>query len=627
MLAKVIPNRASKHGRVQNFKARVAYPIRNATAVEMANLAGTWADAAFQMRTTAGLAPFLHNPSYHFILTWADEEHPEDEQVFDAGHRAIAELGGSEHQYVMAIHKNRPNIHLHIVCNRVHPISGLTLSTSNDFARLELACRKIETLNGWPQDRGRFDCTIVNDIVTLTPKPASHWQQKTCGRQLGLRPDGRAVRMQEHRTGLPPMRDFISAAVIVKLRTALDASTSWKEVHQIMARESLQIQPHRSGARISRSEGTFFIPAGQFGTRYTLNSLEARLGQFAGPDLVAEVTNPIIAKPPETASSATNPSPFMALIQSVTEVINDIKRWRCERADLRKKLRAAQVEEERQVRDLLRGCKTPAAQALRRVMTAKHREQAVEFRSMHPPPHAIPFDATSHIARLAPKELDRRRYRHVHRATEMIQGPEHDPASIDHTACRQAWSLAEPKDTACIPKPIASIIHRHPDDIRVDRRGNLLFARRNAAGSIVGFEVRRGQDLYADVHQPSGCGDGLCLLGPRSSKSYVVVPDVMAALIRASAGKDEPDLIIVAGEIMTPRSEHQLRDLKTGRIYGLEPGPVLSNRATTRDAPNAFGDDLGIDGIAVEPHNHVVTPAEHEIDDDRSPSKGPTPFF
>lgn len=97
MLAKVISNSRSKHGRQKDFAARLRYPWLTANAVELTNLAGScWQDAAFQMRATAGLAPFLLNPNYHIVLTFGEGENPTDREIFDAGHSAVAELGGSE---------------------------------------------------------------------------------------------------------------------------------------------------------------------------------------------------------------------------------------------------------------------------------------------------------------------------------------------------------------------------------------------------------------------------------------------------------------------------------------------------------------------------------------------------
>jgi hypothetical protein len=100
MLAKVIPNRISRQGKQQGFAARVAYPCHTGVAVETANLAGTWRDAAFQMQISAGLAPRVQQPCGHIVLSWAETERPLDREMFDAGQRAIAELGGSKHQYI-----------------------------------------------------------------------------------------------------------------------------------------------------------------------------------------------------------------------------------------------------------------------------------------------------------------------------------------------------------------------------------------------------------------------------------------------------------------------------------------------------------------------------------------------
>lgn len=41
------------------------------------------------------------------------------------------------------------------------------MSLSNDYARLERACRRVEHRMGWPADRGRFDIEIVNNAVEL----------------------------------------------------------------------------------------------------------------------------------------------------------------------------------------------------------------------------------------------------------------------------------------------------------------------------------------------------------------------------------------------------------------------------------------------------------------------------
>jgi hypothetical protein len=624
MLAKAIQSRKSKHGRLQDFTARVVYPCRTAAAVELANLAGSWRDAAVQMNTTADLAPYLRNRSYHIILTFGEGEQPSDREIFDAGHSTVDELGASEHQYVMAIHKNRINVHLHIVCNRVHPISGLVLPTSHDFARLELACRRIENRNGWPQDRGRFECKVVDDEVLLAPQPRCHWERKTEARKLGLRPDGRAVRRLEQRTGLPPLRDLLSPKKIVWLRRSLDASKCWQDVHQTLSENGLKYEMKGPGARISRLEGPFFMPAGQIGSSYTLNGLEDRIGKFAPADTMAEKPDKVASEKPIAECPFKDLSPIEAAVHFVKVAVKDIRCWRHNRAAARKTLRAAQKIESQQVRDLLRGRRTLTEKALRHGMNATHHEQMIELRTQYPAPHPMPFDATNHVARLAPEELNGRRYRHIHRAMAMSDCRAHNEAPMDHTWFRQAWHIAQPKDVVQLPRRIRNTILCCPNDLRIDHHGNLLFARRNTLGSIVGFAVCQAQDLFAGVDQPIGSGDGLCLIGPRFAAEVVVVTDVVSGLIRAAEWITEPELIIVAEVGMTPRMKQLLNALRSNRVADLIEQRVSTEAEPAQDATKTFDTGLEMEPNASEPQ---IDDANHpELEIDGAPTgNGPTP--
>ena len=576
MLAKVIPNLRSKHDRPHGFAARVAYPWKNAAAVETANLAGYWHDAAFQMQATADLAPFVQNPSYHIILSFSETERPSDREIFDAGHRVVEELGAHEHQYMMAIHKNRTNTHLHILANKVHPISGRVFKTSHDFARLELACRKIEHSNGWPQDRGRFDCTILDDAVMLVPKPDAHWQQRTRDRTLGHRSDGRAVRRHEQRTGLPPLRDFLRSEVLDALRSNVNDSDSWKDVHEALAAASLRYEMLGNGARISRPGGSFFMPAGQLGTSCTLISLEGRLGRFEAVKVVMGTAEQKPISEPDAMQGVRDPSPIEVVVRTVKSMIKDVELWRRSRNEARANLCAAQHEEKRQVRDLLKGSRSPAAQALRKVMRVLHKEQVAELRLRHPPPHPMPLDATRQITRLAPEELHRRRYRHVHRFKELFQGRAPGDLTRDHTACRQAWCLAQATDMALIKHEAVKVVLRHSNDIRASGPGSLLLARRNAAGSIVGFHICHEDDLAAKAARPKGSGEGLCLIGARAAPTCIIVSDAVTGLIQAAAGDESNALIIIAPQFRTPREQRQLDDQRQGRARTLEVRSVLA---------------------------------------------------
>ncbi|SEO07654.1 Relaxase/Mobilisation nuclease domain-containing protein [Paracoccus alcaliphilus] len=238
MIAKVVIRRRSARARKDPFRARVDYICRKANTVNVGNLAGGWQDASWQMTVTAGLAPRIRQPAYHIILSWPDTESPTDQDMLNAARMVLAELGAEEHQYILAVHRDRRNGHVHILINRVHPITGAGLSTSHDFARLELACRRIECDMGWAADRGRFAAVKADGSVQLVRKPASHWQERRRQRAAGLRPDGQAG---------TPFMDVVAASHCLR-----NGVIRWSCRRSVHARRRLQPwldERHRRRAR------------------------------------------------------------------------------------------------------------------------------------------------------------------------------------------------------------------------------------------------------------------------------------------------------------------------------------------------------------------------------------------
>jgi hypothetical protein len=484
----------------------------------------------------------------------------------------------------------------------VNPLTGAVLPTSHNFARLEFACRKIELEYGWPQDRGRFDCTIVDHEAALVPKPTAHWQEKTQARALGLRPDTRAMRGHEHRTGMPPLRELLPQSKIVQLRLDLSAAGSWENVHKLMAKAQLRYDQHGSGARISSPSGAFFIATGQLGSNCSMVNMQARLGTFVPPETVAIPTLPAAAARNQTSQASPTPSPVETALQSITGIIRDIKSWRRVRAEARKKLRAQQAEVKLKVRKVLAGSRKPIALALRHVLRLNQKQERADLRAQHPQPHHLPFNATVQLNRLAPKELGRRRYRHLLRAQSAM--PSRDPSArhSDHTAYRQAWCLAQSTHAAHFPKRLEAFISRHSQDIRVDRWGTLLCAHRNHAGSIARFTLCQADDFFAPCLRPIGSGDGLCAMGSRNAAEYVIAPDVITALSWSLDHQNSDALIIIANPDMTPRTRKHLAEFTTGRTQ-------IATLASI------FEQIVQQDKEIVAPINDVAAPANPEIDD------------
>ena len=591
MIAKAIRNRAPPGDDRQDFKARVTYVCTKASAIDLANLAGAWGNAAFQMRMTARLSSRLRSPVYHFVLSWAETERPSDEEVIRSAHRVVLELGAAEHQYVVAVHRDRVSIHAHIILNRVHPTTGSSWSASNDFARLERACRKVEHEMAWPPDRGRFDVELRAGEILLVPKPAQHWENKSADRTLGLRQDGRAVGGHEKRTGLPPLRDTFSQAIMGNVRMLIDQARTWHEVHRSLSLAGLRYVLRGVGARISGVTSGWSMPACHLGTGYGLRRMESRLGRFL-PGKGQEGVIAADLAPTDTISATPRASEVHASqMRARRDKGGTFPSWRNWFQTARRSLLEVHRDERNRVRHFLRGSRSPFAQALRRVQREEHRKQLAKLKGLRPLRDLHPRDTSSRRTGTDLRQDDARRFRHVLRDASAKPGSFLEANRRDHTFFRQQWTLSSAQDDRHIPEALAAILLRHREDLRISGEGDVLLARR-WNGSITGFHVMPWDHAAGcDAGDGAATGLGLGFIGHRDAQSCVVVPDVSAGLVQAALTGKEDTLIIIAGREIDESTAHSLKRVTRGRTifvaFGADPKYAQAASALRRVLPDA----------------------------------------
>jgi len=136
--------------------------------------------AAAEMEAVASQCRRLRAPAdYHLVISWHENEHPTPEQAFGAGRHGLAALGMESHQYVMAIHGDTANAHLHVAVNRVDPETYRAVSPFRDYIKLDRAMREIELEQGWSHDRGP---TVVREIEGREPEVVLAFKEQTHGR-------------------------------------------------------------------------------------------------------------------------------------------------------------------------------------------------------------------------------------------------------------------------------------------------------------------------------------------------------------------------------------------------------------------------------------------------------------
>ena len=99
------------------------------------------ARAADELKAEAGVKATGRKSTAHvyaYSLAW----HPDEAAKLDraemirAADESLKALGAADHQAVIVCHQDRAHPHVHVIVNRVHPDTGVMLSTSNDRRKL-----------------------------------------------------------------------------------------------------------------------------------------------------------------------------------------------------------------------------------------------------------------------------------------------------------------------------------------------------------------------------------------------------------------------------------------------------------------------------------------------------------
>lgn len=521
------------------------------------------------MQMTRGLNEAVQHPAAHIILSWPETDCPSDTAMITAARLAMIEFGAGSHQKVIAVHRDRPNPHVHIVLNRVHPVTGKALPLWHDYLRLERACRRVEARMGWSVDRGQFDVGQSNLGLTLVPKPQTHWQSKARDRALGLRPTSVSVRAIERRSGLPALVDFLAPKVQIWLRHQLASALRWQEAHDALRNYGLRYVLHRGGARIVHRTSGWAMAASQLGTACGLWAMQRRLGIFA-PDLGASRSHPS-APDPSAPGHGTAQSALLTLtgtlLQSIRESREAQKQACLAGRQARDRLHQSQTAESAALRHSLEGRRSPQAQALRQNMAAQHRKARDRMKlEMRANQQAFrPLDA---IAQAHPHEAVRRRHRDILRRAALSGIPGGiDSRPFDLTSSRQAWLTAPLRSQdGELPQTLRDAIAGYADDIRSDGVGGLILPRRREDDSIAGFtRIDLVQSSGRSRPTQYGASGGLTLIGPRDAKRCLIVLGSIAALAAAVRLRHQPMLIIAVSSQIGPAETAHLQSLTHGR--------------------------------------------------------------
>lgn len=94
----------------------------------------------------------LEKPVFAYSLAWHPEQNPDRDQMLEAARKSIRYLGLEEHETLIVAHRDEPQKHVHVVINRVHPLTGIAASTGRSKLRLS------EFALAYEREHGKIYC-------------------------------------------------------------------------------------------------------------------------------------------------------------------------------------------------------------------------------------------------------------------------------------------------------------------------------------------------------------------------------------------------------------------------------------------------------------------------------------
>lgn len=235
--------------------------------------------ASAEMRAVADMNSRVKDPVYHCILSWREGEKPTNDQVREAAMAAMKSVGMEGHQYVLAVHRDSDNTHVHMMVNRVNPDTYRAVYPKQDFLKLDRCMRETELQQGWEHDNGPHRVTDDGKIERTPREPAAP-------------PLPTKARDMEAATGCESLLTYAQSAA-PDLVAALGKG-SWQDLHAALRQHGLEIREAGQGYRIHdlANPDTPPVKASDVAGELGGGKLKKRLGEFEKPLRVVAAEKP-----------------------------------------------------------------------------------------------------------------------------------------------------------------------------------------------------------------------------------------------------------------------------------------------------------------------------------------------
>jgi hypothetical protein len=249
MIAKVQPSKrksGSSFKRLLNYLTMERDPDTGKTVlrgdvVMSYNLVGI-DTAAAEMKGVESLNPRCNDAVFHYELAWPPGERPSRAEWIDSASYTLNQLGFKQHQYVLVAHDDKKHFHIHVMVNKVHPVTYRAHTPTYSWLTLDGAVRHLEAKYGWSHTPGpmRWDEATQKAVRTFR-------SQRNKSRSIEDPAIGAAAKY-EHYHDEVSLQTYVRREVAPRVRTLLTRqNTSWDALHTLLAKSHLRIEKGEAG--------------------------------------------------------------------------------------------------------------------------------------------------------------------------------------------------------------------------------------------------------------------------------------------------------------------------------------------------------------------------------------------
>jgi hypothetical protein len=204
-------------------------------------------------------------PVNHYVFSWKNGEVPSRKNIEQLMDVFLKETKMQSHQVIYGHHADTDNHHVHVLLNRVHPVSKKTVEIDKgfDLNAIHRTCVIVERLQGWSIETNRK--MAIHENGEIYDKKMSHLKQNNATSGLFF---------MKQRTGKKSSQETEKENIIDIIKT----SGNWNEIHKKLQVIGCKIEK-RDGGAVFYIDGVY-IKASSVNRDISLSKIEKIIGTF-----------------------------------------------------------------------------------------------------------------------------------------------------------------------------------------------------------------------------------------------------------------------------------------------------------------------------------------------------------